>query len=172
MHFQQRERVRQVAKEIRHERKPAARLAGGNRVLLHLVPFRLAADHPCERLQRVVEPIEHEILRRIEEAFRPAPRDRIRQDVLHGRPEIRVPDEIERIDARVEERAPRVGDLLNGAVLADQAAMRPEQQVLALRCLIGDVAEDLLHIVGRCSVCAVGAQQAVVAEADDVRAEI
>ena len=57
------------------------------RVLLHLVPHRLAAHHARERLERVVEAVEQQSLAAVEQAFAAA-QGGIAQEVAERGPEI------------------------------------------------------------------------------------
>ena len=90
----------------------------------------MTASGSGDWLEAIVQAIEHEVLRIIQESFRPATRDRVLQDVANGAPEIRSPDERNRIDAGIQQRRPQVGHLLNCGVLGREPAVRVEQQVL------------------------------------------
>src|SRR5215510_13987481 len=116
--------LREITQLVGDQRQPTTRLTRGDRVLLHLVPLRLAADDTRQRLERVVEAVEHEVLRRIEESLRTTPR--------YG---------------GFEHRHPQVRDLLDCRVLRDKPAMRRQEQMVSLVDLSRDVIEDLLHIV-------------------------
>src|SRR5215510_1208472 len=91
--------LREITQLVGDQRQPTTRLTRGDRVLLHLVPLRLAADDTRQRLERVVEAVEHEVLRRIEESLRTTPRYGVFEDVLQRCPEVSLPDEGDRIDA-------------------------------------------------------------------------
>ena len=89
--------------------------------------------------------------------------------------QVAVPDEGDWIDLPVEHRLAVFGDALDGAIFADQTAMGIEQDALLLpsggqaREVFADEGADFLGGVGEVAVLH---RQAVVAEADDVRAEV
>jgi len=146
--------------------------ACGDGVLLHLVPFGLTANYASQRLECIVEAIEHEVLGRIEEPFRAAFCNRVGQDVLQRRPEVRLPDQRNGVDTGVQQRRAEICDLLNRGIFGDEAAVGVEQQILSLCGLRSDLVEDFLHVVCRRTVGAFGPQQPIVAEADDVRPQV
>ena len=57
---------------IQNHQQAAILLAGEHGVLLHLAQTRCPPDGSRDRLEPVVESIEHEVLRVIEKSFRPA----------------------------------------------------------------------------------------------------
>src|SRR6185369_17791498 len=116
----------------------ARRQAGELRVLLHLIPFRLASADAREWLQRIVESIEHEVLARIEKTFGPPLAHRIAQDVRERGPEIGLPDKGQQIQLARAERLRVISHALHRAIVAYQPAVGVEQQasLLPLRSLL------------------------------------
>jgi len=159
----------------RHAGAAAWRAAGRQRVLLHLVPGGLAGQRAGQDLQRVVQPIQQEVLGRAQHALGPAPAHRVLQDVGDGGPVVAVPDEADRIDVRVQHHAAIVGHPLDRAALVDQAAVGVQQHVLfrPARHRPRHVHfEDLAQLGNRGAVVSARAKRAVVAQADDVRPQV
>ena len=115
---------------VEHHQQAAAALAREQGVLLHFLPYLPATHGSRDRLEPVVETIEHEVLRAVEESFRTPAGDRVLQDVSERGPQISAPDEADREHTRFEQRRPQVGNLLDRRVLRREAAMRIQEQML------------------------------------------
>src|SRR5207244_3857767 len=133
------------------------------------------AGRACERLERVVDPIENEIFRSVNDAFGSASIDRVLQDVLDRAPRVAVPDERQRIDLGVEHRLAVVGDAMQRAILGDKPAVRVEKNPLLLPSG-GDARNvalyDLADQLRRRPDVALRLQRAIVAEAYHVRPDL
>src|SRR3546814_2957869 len=70
---------------------------GQQRILLHLVPDGLAANHAGERFEGVVEAVEQQVLGLFDQALAARARG-VLEDVAQGGPEIGLPYEAQRVD--------------------------------------------------------------------------
>src|SRR5512147_843093 len=65
---------------------------GAHGVFLHLIPLGLAGERPCNRLEEIVEAVEHKVFCRIQHTLRPAASYRVLQHKFQRRPVVAVPD--------------------------------------------------------------------------------
>src|SRR3546814_15879513 len=86
------------------------------RILLHLVPDGLAANHAGERFEGVVEAVEQQVLGLFDQALAARARG-VLEDVAQRGPEIGLPDEAQRVDLLREHGFAIVGDALDRAFL-------------------------------------------------------
>ncbi|MNL64494.1 hypothetical protein D3C87_1887150 [compost metagenome] len=98
MHLQGGQALAQSQQQINHLFGRSPLVAGSQGVLLHLAPGGFAGERARQRLQRIVQPVQHEVLGVIQHPLRLAAPNGVAQNVGDGGPVVRTPNEGQWID--------------------------------------------------------------------------